>query len=495
MPTAHSVDTLAQRLHATGQGHLAQHLSRASEADRRSLEAQLNGLDLEHLAGLVKGYVLAKPAADLGAKIEPVPYYQRKPAGDRPSWDRDAFFAKGVELIRAGKVAAFTVAGGQGSRLGYEGPKGCYPGGAVSNKPLFACLADWILSAQERWCAPGVTIPWYVMTSPGNHAATVEFFERHGHFGLRKADVFFFSQGVMPAFDMTNGRMLLESPGSLALSPDGHGGSLRALMVSGAVADMKRRGVRLLSYTQIDNPLVRVIDPVFLGLHAAAGDSSGEMSSKMVPKASATEKVGVLCRVDGKTAVIEYSDLPKELSERADAAGQLAFNAGSIAVHVLSVEFLEKVNGVSPGATAGGGGTGGGLTLPWHRAEKKVPFWSPETGQRVEPSTPNAVKLEAFVFDALPLCRSSIVLETDRVEEFAPIKNATGGDSPATCKQIQTLRASRWLESVGSRVPYDSAGHPHCTLEINPRTAAYPQELRGHAKTPAVVAAGASLVL
>ncbi|HYC99906.1 MAG TPA: UDPGP type 1 family protein, partial [Phycisphaerales bacterium] len=392
---------------------------------------------------------------------------------DGSNWDRAAYKTKGIELIAAGKVAAFTVAGGQGTRLGYDGPKGCFPGGAVTGKPLFACLAEWIAAAAGRYCRSShCAIPWYIMTSPLNHAATVRFFKENGYFGLKKHDVMFFTQGVMPSFDMATGKVLLDQRHMPAVSPDGHGGSIKALADSGALADMVRRGIEHLSYTQIDNPLVRVIDPAFIGLHAFAPDSSREMSSKMCPKAGPDEKVGVLCKVGGKTAVVEYSDMPPQLSRATGDDGRLKFEAGNIAVHVIGVEFLKQL---------AEGGADGGVALPYHRAEKRVPFVDLATGERVEPEKPNAVKLELFVFDALPLAKKSIVLETERVEEFAPIKNAEGADSPESCRRIQTKRATKWLTAIGQGgvVPTDAEGEPECTIEVPPLHAMEADDLRG----------------
>ncbi|MCW5766007.1 MAG: UDPGP type 1 family protein [Phycisphaeraceae bacterium] len=475
---------LLRRLSAIGQEHVLAFWAELGDSERRSLQHQIDSLDLDGLPRLIEQYVRNKPRADLGSDIQPALCYSADHArGTRP-WDRARYADQGRALIAAGKVAAFTVAGGQGSRLGFEGPKGCYPGGAVTDKPLFQCLAEWILAARRRWAHGGPAIPWYIMTSPINHEPTVAFFRQHRFFGLNERDVMFFPQGVMPSLDMATGRVLLDQKHALALNPDGHGGSLRALFTSGAIDDMRRRGVEQISYTQIDNPLVRVIDPAFLGLHAFAPDSSGEMSSKMVTKAHAGEKVGVLCRVNGRTTVIEYSDMPEALNNATNPDGSLRFNAGSIAIHVISVAFVRRLN------------EGGRFNLPYHRAEKKVPFTDPATGRRVEPASNNAVKLETFVFDALPLAERSIVLETDRTDEFAPIKNASGPDSPETCRRLQTLRAARWLEAAGAgdRVPRTDAGEPDCTIEISPLTAMDAAELQA-AGLPGPIARGARVAL
>lgn len=480
-----ALDVVRDELRRIGQEHLLTFFHDLTPDRQEALLRQIASMDLAAIPGLVEKYVKARPKVSATDAIEPVRYYPADPAsqaGHGP-WDRAHYRRKGLELIAAGRVAAFTVAGGQGSRLGFDGPKGCYPAGAVTGRPLFGCLADWILAARERFCGGRPLIPWYIMTSPQNHQATLKFFRANDYFGLGASEVFFFPQGVMPSFDAATGRILLNDRHEVSLNPDGHGGSLKALYSSGALDSMRRRGIEHISYTQVDNPLVRVIDPVFIGLHACAPDSSAEMSSKMVVKAHAHEKVGVLCRAGGKTVVIEYSDMPRELQEAVNPDGSLKFAAGSIAIHVISVDFVRRLNE----------GTAG-FSLPYHRAEKKVPYIDLSTGRRVEPEAPNAVKLETFVFDALPMARSSIVLETERLEEFAPIKNATGADSVETCREIQTRRAGRWLSAAGTRLPYLPDGSLNCVLEINPRRAMDAEELRG-TDVPGAVAPGARLAL
>lgn len=461
---APSLDNLCAALDPIGQSHVLAFWAELDAGRRGALGAQLGALDLDTLPRLIAEYVTGRPEPHLPADIRPAPYYPNDPrAGFRP-WDRERFRAVGERLLRAGKVACFTVAGGQGTRLGYDGPKGCYPAGAVTGKSLFAFFAEAIIKTGEKY---GTTPPWYIMTSPLNHEPTVAFFEEHSYFGLGREGVMFFPQGVMPSFDMKTGKMLLADRGTLATNPDGHGGSLKALTVSGALADMQSRGVEHISYFQVDNPIVRVADPVFLGLHAAAPDSSGEMSSKMLAKAYPEEKLGMFCVADGKLQVIEYSDLPMERQRERLEDGRLRFLAGSPAIHILSVAFVEKVNSDPR------------FALPYHRAEKKVPCVDPKTGERLAPESPNAVKLERFVFDAIPLAERSIVYEADRIEEFAPIKNAEGVDSPESSKKIQTERAARWLEAAGVGVPRGEDGVPECEIELSPLTAIGAEDLRG----------------
>lgn len=486
MPTP-TPAALRERLAKVGQEHLLAFHDRLGVAEQDALRAQIAAIDLEAVPGWVATYVKAKPAPSVPADpadIRPAPFYPFE--GRRPGGYAEAR-ALGERLLRGGKVAAFVVAGGQGSRLGFEGPKGCYPATPVTKKPLFQVFAEQLLAARKKYGAP---IPWYIMTSPLNHAATVKFFESHRYFGLGAENVWFFQQGVMPSFDMASGKILLAGPGEIATNPDGHGGAVAALHKSGALDDMRKRGVEQLSYFQVDNPHVKVCDPVFLGLHAAAngpeGASSGEMSSKMIPKAAWDEKVGVFCQVRRGGGwgldVIEYSDMPPALAKATNQEGSLTYAAGSIAIHIISVEFLGRL------------ATDPRFSLPFHRAEKKIPHVDLTTGQLTSPAANNGVKLERFIFDALAMARSSIVYETDRVEEFAPIKNATGVDSVVSSQKLQTHRAARWLERCGTAIPRDAQGEPNCVIELSPLTAACVDDV-SCTKMPKVIAAGDSVVL
>lgn len=456
-----SIATLRQKLSSHKQDQVLRFYDTLTPEQQQRLASQLGSQDLDLLASLADSYVRQKPPIALPKDIQPVKPYPRTPAPGQEKLYADAR-ARGDELLKQGKVGAFLVAGGQGTRLGYDGPKGEYPVTPIKNKPLFQTFAEQ-LHTHSRIAMK--VIPWYIMTSEVNDAPTRAFFEKHNFFGYPKSDVFFFQQGMMPAFSM-DGSLLLGEKDSLALSPDGHGGSLRALDRSGALADMKKRGVDHLSYFQVDNPLVHTIDPLFLGLHDLTGS---EMSSKTVSKAGPLEKVGNFCIGDGKVQVIEYSDLPEELARRTEG-GNLAFNAGSIAIHALRVSFIERLN------------TGGRLELPWHRAEKKVPYIDAD-GTLVKPDKPNAVKLEQFVFDAIPLASNPLVFTTSRAEEFSPVKNAQGDDSPATCRRDQIRRHADWLEIAGIDVPREN-GEPAMTIEISPLYATSAEQLK--ARQPAV---------
>ena len=462
---------IVSKLKSVGQTNVLRFIDKLDGDSKRRLFEQLGALDLPSITELSNEYVKNKPLAALPKDIQPVKAYPRVPdAEHRPLYQEAE--KKGRELLSQGKAAAFLVAGGQGTRLGYDGPKGEYPVTPIKNKPLFQVFAEQLLSYGRSFGKP---VPWYIMTSDINDAPTRAFFMKNNNFGLNSNDIFFFQQGMMPAFSM-DGQLLLAEMDSLALSPDGHGGSLRALYKSGAIADMHKRGVEHLSYFQVDNPLVHVIDPMFIGLHAVTGS---EMSTKTIPKANAMEKVGNLVLGDGKVQVIEYSDLPESFAIQTNPDSTLRFNSGSIGIHALTVNFVENLN------------TSGHLKLPWHRAEKKVGYVD-ESGKTIKPDKPNAVKLEQFVFDAIPLANNAIVYTTERAEEFSPVKNAEGSDSPATSRRDQVRRAARWLVSAGVEVPMKN-GEPDAMLEISPLFAVSADQLRG--KSIPKVESGATIYL
>ena len=468
-PVQNAVELLGQY----GQSHVLRFVDDLDETARAGLLEQIAGQDWATIGALIESHVKAEPRFDLPEHIEPAPCMPYDPAEDQIDLYADAR-AHGERLLEQGKVAAFVVAGGQGTRLGWHAPKGTYPATPVTGKPLFQVFAEYLIKIGKKFGAP---VPWYIMTSPANDADTRAFFVKHGHFGLDPSHVMFFEQGTMPSIDL-DGRVLLESPDRLAVNPDGHGGSLRALHVSGALDDMQRRGIDQISYFQVDNPVVKCIDPLFIGLHAR---DEAQMSSKIVLKTDPVERVGVITQVKGQIQVIEYSDLSDELAQQRNGDGSLRFSAGSIAIHVIETDFVRRLNT-------------GRFALPYHRAVKKVPYVDPSTGQHIEPDEPNAVKLESFVFDALPLCEHSIVYQTDRTEEFAPIKNVSGPDSAQTSRDLQIERAGRWLESVGVSVARDEGGRVDAVIEISPLTAIGPEDLR-EVELPRSIEAGAKVSL
>lgn len=457
-----------------GQQHLLRFYEELTEPEQAALLEQLAAIDWERIDEYIQNYVLNPQAFEMPAEITPPEIVPAQPTGDLAEQCAKAR-KRGEALLADGKVAAFVVAGGQGTRLGFDGPKGCFEVTPVQQKSLFQVFAEQILAAGRRAKAP---IPWYVMTSHANDVQTRAFFRRNNFFGLSPKDVVFFVQGVMPAMDLA-GKLLLAGKGEVSMSPDGHGGSLLALRKSGALDDMARRGIELISYFQVDNPLVRCIDPLFLGLHEMRG---AEMSAKCLPKRDPMEKLGNFCVVDGKVTVIEYSDMPEELALACTDAGRLKFSAGSIAIHVIGRSFVERLTANER------------CELPLHRAEKAVPFID-ESGVLVKPDKPNAVKLEMFVFDALPMAAETLILETSRREEFSPVKNASGADSATTCLHEQVRRAAAWLEAAGLQVPRDADGQIAAAIEISPLFADSAEELAKRIDRNLVIAADQKVYL
>ena len=395
------------------------------------LQKQLDALDRQELDTAIEECIVNKGAGSIPENYGPASYFPLSPENEEQEMIYKAAEETGLNAIKNGKVAAFTVAGGQGTRLGYDGPKGTLPVSPVKNKSLFQIFAEQIKAYSERF---SVTIPWYIMCSPLNIEPTKKFFVENDYFGLNENDVKFFQQGVMPATDF-DGRLLKASEDSLAFSPNGHGGSLKALIDSGAVEDMRRRGIEHVSYFQVDNPLVSIFDPLFTGLHIK---EMSEMSSRSLTKTGPLEKLGNFVMAEGKLTIVEYSDLPEEKAHEKDETGRLKYRAGSPAIHLIRRDFIEKFADES-------------LSLPWHRAEKKVPYID-ENGNKVQPETPNAVKFETFVFDALPLSKNPVILEAKREEEFSPVKNKTGVDSLESSQKDQINRAIRWLREAGKEV-------------------------------------------
>ncbi len=447
MGTKKNYEDIKKLLKEHHQSHLLAFWDHLDTARRQNLLAQIRQLDFAEIDNWVT-YCIKKPApAAISTDLVPASFYSSEPAGTQQQHKYAKAVEWGRELIRQSKVAAFVVAGGQGTRLGFDGPKGNFPISPVKNKTLFQIFAESITAASQKY---HTVCPWYIMTSPLNHDETIEIFCSNDYYGLDDKNVFIFQQGTLPDFNSA-GEILLADKDRLSCSPDGHGGSLKALYQSGALEDMKRRGVEFVSYFQVDNPLINIFDPLFLGLHAL---DKAEMSSKAVIKTDPYEKVGNLCLFDGRVTVIEYSDLPDELAERRNPDGSLAFRLGSIAIHIINCAFVERLNADA-------------FSLPLHKAVKKIPHVD-EHGELIEPAEPNGVKLENFVFDALPLASKSIILQTVRSEEFAPTKNATGVDSVETTKRMMVARAADWLESAGVAIPKKPDGSIDCLLEIAP---------------------------
>jgi UDP-N-acetylglucosamine/UDP-N-acetylgalactosamine diphosphorylase len=413
-----------------------------STAGRRALLEQLEGIDLGLLRRLCSGKDLAGTDAPCGERTS-APVVRLGEEAEFAS--RAEGVAIGRKLLEEGKAGVLLVAGGQGSRLGFEGPKGCFPIGPLSGKSIFQLHAEKILALSST---SGKPLPWYIMVSSANEAATRRFFETHRYFGLGEENVFFFVQEMLPALDSA-GKLLLESRGRIFTSPNGHGGVYEAFLESGGLDDAERRGIEHLFYFQVDNVLIRIADPLFMGLHALSG---AEMSLKVLRKSDPFEKIGVVAAEDGHCKVIEYSDLSEEEARRQDPEGNLVFWAGSIAIHAFRVSFFRRV-------------AEGTVRLPYHVARKKIQCVdSRGNGAQVE-----GLKYESFVFDALPSARKALNLEVRREEEFAPVKNKSGVDSIESAQALLIAEHRRWLREAGAT----AMGR----AEISPLVALGPEEL------------------
>ncbi|MCX5772645.1 MAG: UTP--glucose-1-phosphate uridylyltransferase [Candidatus Hydrogenedentes bacterium] len=436
-----------------GQEHLLEFYPSLDRSRQRALLRHIDAIDFHLMTRLIDQWVLHEPPPEEFSRIEPVPLIPKASANPHAAEAIEA----GEEALRQGRVGLFLVAGGQGTRLGFAGPKGAYPIGPVSSKSLFEFHAEKIHNLQARY---GCTLPWYIMTSEANHDDTRRFFSQNGHFGLDPANIMFFNQRMVPCVDM-RGKFMLSAPDRLASNPNGHGGCIPALVETGALQDARNRGVDMFSYFQVDNWAVKVADPYFIGIHVQRG---AEMSSKNHRKNHARESVGVHCLCDGVYHVIEYTELdlyPQLLETKSN--GTPLHAAGNPAIHILSAGFIERVYNDYD-------------HFPWHRAHKKIPYVD-RNGKLVEPNAPNGYKFETFVFDALRFIRHEpVAVEIERPGEYTPIKEYDGDNSVLAAWRCMNEYWAEWLEAAGSPVPRDANGNVTIKLEISPQFALTKEE-------------------
>jgi UDP-N-acetylglucosamine/UDP-N-acetylgalactosamine diphosphorylase len=422
-----------------GQEHVLRFWDKLDKKEKTALLKQIAGLDFESLGRMQA--LLKTPPAAVGGDMK---------APHVVEWTPDVYAAAkavGETELRAGRVAVLLVAGGQGSRLGYDGPKGAYSIGPVTGASLFYFHSRKILSLSRTYKS---RIPFYIMTSEVNDAATRKHFADNGFFGLPKEDVIFFKQGLWPALD-GQGKIMMDQPGHIFMSPDGHGGTLTALDRNGCIADMEKRGIKSVFYFQVDNPMVEIADPAFIGLHV---QKDADISLKLVAKRDPYEKVGMVVERDGRFSMVEYSELTDEQANRKAADGGLYFKYGSVAIHIFSVAFIRQE---------------ARKAMPLHIAHKKIPVCQAD-GSVLKPDKPNGCKFEKFIFDVLPDAKRVLNLAFDREEEFSPVKNAEGDDSPATCRRDLQAKWGRWLAAagIGAALP----------IEIDPAYARNAEELK-----------------
>ena len=393
-----------------GQEHLLNHYDKLDESHKKKLLEEIEEIDFDLVNSLYES--TKKEVKNSKDEITPIDYLDKFKLGDKYKYYEDI----GKKAIKEGKLATVTMAGGQGTRLGHDGPKGTYDIGLDSHKSLFELLCDGLKEEGKKY---GVTIPWFIMTSKENNDETVKFFKEHKYFGYEKdKNLFFFIQGELPMVD-TEGKILIGEDGLIKLAADGHGGVYESLVKDGMTKKMRELGVEWVFIGGVDNCLVNMVDPVLIGI---AIDKKVTVACKSVVKANPHEKVGVFCRKNGKPNVIEYSEITDEMAEARDKDGELLYGESHILCNLFSVDAIERM-GAEP--------------LPYHVAYKKATYIDKD-GNLVVPDSPNAYKFEAFLFDAFSEVDDMAVLRVKREEEFAPVKNSdeAGVDCPKTAREL-----------------------------------------------------------
>ena len=461
-PSDNEFKELKEKYDKAGQGHVLKFYEDLKPQQKGTLYQQLLPIDPEHINKLADT-ALHPPKdeeEDQKPKLEQLPDTATTSTIDSKEEELSRWHDAGLKLISENKVGVVLMAGGQGTRLGSSAPKGCYNIGLPSNKSLFQLQAErierlqFLASRHHNKEKDEVVVPWYIMTSGPTRKLTQEFFDENKYFGLNRNNVFFFEQGVLPCIGM-DGKILLESTSKVAVAPDGNGGLYNALIGSGIVTDMEKRGIQHIHAYCVDNSLVRVADPTFIGFSA---DKDVDIATKVVRKRNAKESVGLILQKNGKPDVVEYSEIDNETAEAKDPKDSqlLKFRAANIVNHYYSFRFLQSIPDWAH-------------KLPHHVAKKKIPCVD-EEGKAVKPEKPNGVKLEQFVFDCFPFLPMDkfACMEVKREEEFSPLKNApgTGEDDPDTSKRDILQQGRRYLESAGAIVTSDS--EDQSGVEVSP---------------------------
>lgn len=437
---------ILERIEQNRQRHLLQFWDDLSPVEQAAFADQLSTLDWNLVERLLATFESCQGAeSDRVRHVAPPVHVIRQPTSEAETEAWSHARQLGEEVLRSGKVAVILLAGGQGTRLGFPHPKGMFPIGPVSGKSLFELFAEQITAMSLKF---GCSIPYLIMTSDETHDETVAFFQKNAYFGLNPQNVFFFQQGLVPSFDARTGELLLESKGRVRTNPDGHGGLLAALQNEGLFELLQTQGIEYLFLHQVDNPLTRICDPVFIGLHVK---HDSDVSTKVISKKDSTEKVGIAAAVNGRTSIIEYSDLPVELATEQDDSGRLRYWAGNTAIHVFNRKFLQRIANSE-------------ANLSWHRAIKRIPHVD-KLGREIDPKMENGAKFERFLFDTLPFADTALIVETMREEEFAPLKNFAGEFSADYVRQQMVRISTSWLNQAGVNVPDDLC------VEISPRFA------------------------
>lgn len=426
---------LESRLKEYGQEHLVQFWDELSMEEQQELVSEINEINFEQVVSnfnKVKSE-MGMTQQQVDSIIGPVPSEAKGSLEN--SEHIDSFELQGLKAIAQNEVAVLLLASGQGTRLGVSYPKGMYSVGLLSNKSLYQIQAERLMKvkklADQKFGSGSSqkTIPWYIMASE----QTQKFFESKNYFGLEKENVMFFEQYQLPC--LTNeGKIILDQKHKISKAPDGNGGLYRALYQRGVLADMKKRGIKYVHVYCVDNILVKMADPVFIGFCMS---KNADCAAKVVKKVEPEEKVGVICKVNDKYQVVEYSEISEQTRNLRDTNGELMYNAGNICNHFMTVDFLSDIYEREK-------------QLPYHVAEKKIPFMA-KSGERTLPKSNNGIKLEKFVFDVFPFSERFAIWEVPRDQEFSPLKNSDEAkkDCPSTCRADLYAQHYRWLRNAG----------------------------------------------
>jgi UDP-N-acetylglucosamine/UDP-N-acetylgalactosamine diphosphorylase len=406
-----------------GQQHLLNYYNELSSVEQESLLTQILDINFELISSLYSDLVLDNKNENLYEDFSPLKAIVFENCSCE---EKENYYKLGIEALKEGKVGALLVAGGQGTRLGHNGPKGSFNIGLPSKKSLFQLQCERLLNLSKK---AERDIPWYIMTSPENHNDTIAFFKNNNYFGYKEEYIKFFKQGVMPSID-DEGKILFSTKSEISTSPSGNGGCFSSLETTGMLEEINNRGIQWLFLYGVDNALVRVVDPYFIGFTIKSGELA---ASKVVSKMNANEKVGVLCYKNGHPSIVEYTELSPEMMEQRDNDGNLIYDNANILNHVFHIDFITKILQ---------------MNLPFHVAHKKISYIN-ELGDNVMPEKPNGYKFECFLFDIFSKLSGMAALKVKREDEFAPVKNSNGEDSPKTASDLILNMHKRWLINKG----------------------------------------------
>ena len=392
-----------------GQEHIIKFLENLNPQEKEELENQILKIDFHQLTELYEN--AKKPVEIKENKIQKIDYIDKQKTN---IIQKEELADLGGSIVSSGKYAVVTMAGGQGSRLEHPGPKGTFRLDVYGKgKYLFEILVDNLKEANKKY---QTTIPWYIMTSKENHDETYQFLEKNNYFGYDKNYVTLFMQGELPLVSL-DGKLLIGKNKLVKLASDGNGGTFASLRLSGALADMKERGIEWVFIGSVDNVLLKMVDTVLLGF---AIDKGVQIASKSIVKANPHEKVGVFCKMNGHPKVIEYSELPEKMAEEIDDDGELRYGESHVMCNLFTIDAIEEISK---------------QPLIYHSAIKKNSYLD-ENGKEVVPTEKNCYKFEAFIFDAFTFFDDIAILRGKREEDFAPVKNKEGVDSPKTAKEL-----------------------------------------------------------